>query len=1152
VKFYANTFGGTVFVTQTAEIIYSLPKVEKEEKAFEGWVLKEELLGGKVRAVKGAEKAATRVSYFIGNDPSLWRSNIPTYGLVNLGEVYKGIKVELRAYGRSVEKLFYVRAGANPGSIRLRLSGGESFRVDEEGGLEIKTDLGRVKFSKPVAYQEINGKRVEVAVKYDLAKPEVSAPNSPLTYGFKLGDYDKRREVIIDPLLQSTYLGGNGYDDGWIDHVDASGNIYVSGTTDSTNFPGTSGGAQPSYGGGAYDVFITKLNSSLTSIVQSTYLGGNGYDSGWISYVDSSGNVYVAGTTDSTNLPGTSGGAQPSYGGDPYDVFIVKLNPALTSIVQSTYLGGNGYDDGWIDHVDASGNIYVSGTTDSTNLPGTSGGAQPSYGGDPYDVFIAKLNSGLTSLQSTYLGGNGYDSGWISYVDSSGNVYVSGTTSSTNFPGASGGAQPSYGGGVDDVFIAKLNPALTSIVQSTYLGGNGYDDGWIDHVDPGGNIYVSGTTDSTNLPGTSGGAQPSYGGGTQDLFIAKLNSGLTSIVQSTYLGGNGYDSGWIDHVDPGGNIYVSGTTDSTNLPGTSGGAQPSYGGGTQDLFIAKLNSALTSIVQSTYLGGNGYDSGWIDHVDSGGNIYVSGATSSANFPGTSGGAQPSYGGGPYDVFIAKLNSGLTSLQSTYVGGNGDDDGWIDHVDSGGNVYVSGTTSSTNFPGTSGGAQPSYGGGTQDLFIAKLNSGLTSIVQSTYLGGNDDDWGWIGHVDSGGNIYVSGATSSTNFPGTSGGAQPSYGGGPYDVFIAKLNSGLTSLQSTYVGGNGDDWGELAHVDSGGNIYVVGTTSSTNFPGTSGGAQPSYGGGTQDLFIAKLDSSLTGRTDVEVISTPTTPSGPTSGTTGTSYSYSTGGSSSNLGHSVQYLFDWGDGTNSEWLPVGTTSASKSWVSEGTYMVQAQARCAVHTSVVSGWSGTLSVTISSTVSAIFSDVPIGYWAEDYINAIYNAGITTGCAQDDPNTPENERRYCPEDIVTREQMAAFIVRAVEGEPASNYCDSGTPFPDVIPDMWSCKYIKRLKELAITTGYENGTYGPYDLVPREQMAAFMVRAVEGEPAANYCDSGSLFPDVTSDMWSCRYIKRLKELGITTGYEDGRYGPYDFVTRAQMAAFLARAFLGMQ
>ena len=182
-------------------------------------------------------------------------------------------------------------------------------------------------------------------------------------------------------------------------------------------------------------------------------------------------------------------------------------------------------------------------------------------------------------------------------------------------------------------------------------------------------------------------------------------------------------------------------------------------------------------------------------------------------------------------------------------------------------------------------------------------------------------------------------------------------------------------------------------------------------------------------------------------------------------------------------------------------------------------------------------------FPDTPLDYWATSYIEVIYQAGYTTGY---------RDGRYGPEDNVKREEMAAFIIRAVEGEPPLNYCDSGSLFPDVTSDMWSCRYIKRLKELEITTGYKDGTYGPNNNVSREEMATFLVRAVEGEPTLNYCDSGSLFPDVTPDMWSCRYIKRLKELEITTGYQDGTYGPYDLVTRAQMAAFLARAFLEME
>jgi len=194
--------------------------------------------------------------------------------------------------------------------------------------------------------------------------------------------------------------------------------------------------------------------------------------------------------------------------------------------------------------------------------------------------------------------------------------------------------------------------------------------------------------------------------------------------------------------------------------------------------------------------------------------------------------------------------------------------------------------------------------------------------------------------------------------------------------------------------------------------------------------------------------------------------------------------------------------------------------------------------------STLIDTEPANLFGDVSPEYWAFDYIVGIYNAGITAGCS----NEP---LMYCPEEFVTREQMATFLIRAIEPEPQANYCDYGLPFTDVTADMWSCSFIKRLKELGITEGYPDGRYGPNDLVSREQMAAFLVVAGEGAPAANYCDSGIPFADVTANMWSCGYIKRLAELGITTGYGDGRYGPWDALTRAQMAVLLSRAFLGM-
>jgi hypothetical protein len=189
-----------------------------------------------------------------------------------------------------------------------------------------------------------------------------------------------------------------------------------------------------------------------------------------------------------------------------------------------------------------------------------------------------------------------------------------------------------------------------------------------------------------------------------------------------------------------------------------------------------------------------------------------------------------------------------------------------------------------------------------------------------------------------------------------------------------------------------------------------------------------------------------------------------------------------------------------------------------------------------------VFSITGNYFSDVPIGYWAEDYIYQIFDAGITKGCSQ-------NPLKYCPYDPVTRAQMAAFIVRAVEGEPDANYCDTGSPFSDVPTDYWACKYIKRLSELEITTGCGPGIYCPNRNVIRAQMAAFLIRAVEGEPPADYCDTGSPFSDVSPDYWACKYIKRLSELGITKGCGGTNYCPNRNVTRAEMAAFLARAFI---
>ena len=197
------------------------------------------------------------------------------------------------------------------------------------------------------------------------------------------------------------------------------------------------------------------------------------------------------------------------------------------------------------------------------------------------------------------------------------------------------------------------------------------------------------------------------------------------------------------------------------------------------------------------------------------------------------------------------------------------------------------------------------------------------------------------------------------------------------------------------------------------------------------------------------------------------------------------------------------------------------------------------------------ANRVGNVFPDIPFEYWAENYISAIYNTGVTTGCAQDIPDTPEDERRYCSEDPITREQMAVFITRTLDQVPPDGYCGSTPPFSDVAADRWSCKYIKKLVELGITAGIGQGLFGPADTVTREQMAVFMTRALNEVPAVGYCGTEGPFTDVPYSLWSCKYVKRLVELGITSGIGEGLYGPGNPVTRAQMAVFLARAFLGM-
>jgi hypothetical protein len=467
-----------------------------------------------------------------------------------------------------------------------------------------------------------------------------------------------------------------------------------------------------------------------------------------------------------------------------------------------------------------------------------------------------------TLSYSTYLGGDSNDSGSSIAVDTAGNAYVTGFALSANFPTTAGTFDASFNGDFD-AFVTKLNSAGSALVYSTYLGGTTSDFGNALAIDTAGNAYVTGSTASANFPITAGVFQASLGG-PGDAFVTKVNPTGTALIYSTYLGGSGSESGNAIAVDGGGNAYVTGSTDSppgTSFPATAGAFQTALGGIT-DAFVTKLNSTGTSVSYSTYLGGGGSENGNAIAVDGGGNAYVTGSTDSppgTNFPATAGAFQTALGGST-DAFVTKLNSTGTSVSySTYLGGTGADVANALAIDTTtGNAYVTGSTVSTNFPKTLGVFQTILNGA-GDAFVTKLNSAGTALIYSTYLGGSGSDLANGLAIDSSANAFVTGNTFSTDFPTTADAFQTS--SSPFgDAFVTKLNSTGTAplVYSSYLGGNGSDFGNAIAIDSAAdpNAYVNGSTGSTVFPTTAGAFQTAYGGGTTDSFIAKIAPTSSG--------------------------------------------------------------------------------------------------------------------------------------------------------------------------------------------------------------------------------------------------------------------------------------------------------
>ena len=698
-------------------------------------VLRMRLVGANPAAkVMGLRELPGKTNYFLGNDPKKWRASVPTYAKVRYAGLYPGIDLVYRGdpsvdgpNGPSVdgpngpsanEQLefdFVAAPKADPRLIQLRFGPPNRLRLAANGDLVVTTANGALAFHKPVVYQMVGGDRQPVAGEFALLEKH--------TVGFRLGSYDRAKALVIDPALAfSTFLGGSGGDAGNAIAVDSAGNVYVAGRTASIDFPVTPGAFQTTnHVGKGSTAFVTKLNPTGTTLVYSTYLSGSGGETANAIAVDTAGNAYVAGQTYSSDFPVTPGAFQTTNraaANDTSNGFVTKLNPSGAALVYSTYLGGSGFqvqypgDVANAIAVDAAGNVYVAGQTHSSDFPVTQGAFQTTNncaGNECSNAFITKLNPAGTALvYSTYLGGSGGnrlgfsgDQGSGIATDVAGDAYVTGQAGSSDFPVTPGAYQSTNRGAANEgtnAFVTKLNPAGAALIYSTHLGGSGNDTGNAITLDSAGNVYVAGQTSSADFPVTAGAFQTTYHGSNNgpNAFVTKLNPAGAALVYSTYLGGSG---GAINlmatlalwggdvatglAIDSSGNAYVTGSTASANFPVTQGAYQttnndqpPCAGGciGGCNAFISELNSTGSALVYSTYLGGNGINPGDFVGVaefgngdqatalalDSSGNVYVTGSAVSYDFPVTGGAFKTTLNSQLGNAFVAKLNMSATS------------------------------------------------------------------------------------------------------------------------------------------------------------------------------------------------------------------------------------------------------------------------------------------------------------------------------------------------------------------------------------------------------------------------------------------------------------------------------------------------------------
>ena len=650
-SFYADIFAGRVEVSPKGDLTYSFPVKQQASSKKNGMnmdmpdlpdvrMICEKLVNGRPVRPLGMDASITKVHFFTGSDPKQWKTCIPSFNRIRLKEVYPGVTLDLSATGSNVEKIFTVNPGADADQILIEIEGSENLAVDKKGFLRVTTHKGSIYFTPPVAFQEHNGSRRPVCVAYRLKGEN--------RYGFEVGDYDDTQPLIIDPLLAATYFGEPYLAHSWFNETmegmvrDADSNIYVTG----------------SQVGDISNVVVLKFSPDLSTLIASTTLGGCKNDDGQDIALDSSGNVFVTGgamSTPADGFPVTTGAYDTTHAGG----FIAKLNSDLGSLLACTYIGGSGEKCLGAIEIDSTDRPVVAGDTEASDMPSHLNAYDDTYNGGS-DLFVAIYNNNLTQFEAgTYIGGVQYERLHHMALDASNKVYLAGFTNSSDYPVTQGAEQTVYGGGDTEAVFSRLNASLTALEASTFLGRTMNEQGKVVLPRGDGSVFALGMTESADFPTTTGCFDDTLNG--KDIFITRLDTNF-DLISSTFLGGYWIEEPYAALLDGSGNLFITGTTFSSDFPITAG-AYSEYRTDWSG-FIAHVLSDLTSLISATYFPEH-LRACLLGDAD---DLYVGGFTDSWYYPTVPGSYDMTYNGGRpsyySDIVLARLTTDLSLNYAT--------------------------------------------------------------------------------------------------------------------------------------------------------------------------------------------------------------------------------------------------------------------------------------------------------------------------------------------------------------------------------------------------------------------------------------------------------------------------------------------------------